>query len=157
MIHSKLIFFSLPIVVLIKLLLRTSVTTAVAQWRTITRLIWCSFKRQIIEMMYTNAEFILRGHSVLMGLTCRLGWKGEVKTVFLNAFLAWVLCPGRFAQGHCGLEELWNRVSSPWWVNPALYVPSQDCSEFIWTTVARTALLMVMSTHFGPWLNDLSH
>lgn len=50
------------------ILLTKSVTTAVTQW-TITRLISCSFKLQIIEIKYKNAVLIIWGHSVVMGLT----------------------------------------------------------------------------------------
>lgn len=37
----------------------------------------------------------------------------EAKLCSLNAFIAWVLCSENLTQGHCGLEELWTRVSSP--------------------------------------------
>lgn len=84
MIHSKLIFFFLThcgfdkVATHSLILLTTSVTTAVTQpesWRTITRLISCSFKLRIIEIKFKNAVLIMRGSLGANGFSSLPGLK----------------------------------------------------------------------------------
>lgn len=128
MIHSKLLFFpptryGFDKVAADQLILLTaSVATAATQhtcWWTIARLISC--KRSNIQHVKKYSIRFPHGFNAPPGLNriC-IDCVSEGKLRSLNAFIARVLCSEHFAQGHRGLEELWTRVSSPWWVNPAL-------------------------------------